>query len=115
MKNALTGLVLALAISLPANAEEIVYEAEIVEHLLEPCIWEGIKETDAAKKLGKEHAIRFAMWITGKSKLQSAIDDVLPMITGRDWEARQIAYQFYMIACKDGVAEKLEKSPCPEC
>ncbi len=93
---AVTVVVLASLISSPAYAQD--YRAEIIQHIVDPCLLHSANRSGLVEKLGREQTLAL-MKIMTPDMVEKSVKAALPMVMGKSYGDRMTIYKFSAAIC----------------
>ncbi len=77
------------------------YRNEIVKFSIDPCVLVSVRNNGLDKTMGKEEAIALVKAMTPKP-LENMVKDLMPLVTGQDFNARKVLYDWSRENCISG-------------
>lgn len=85
-----------------SSAETSNYRSEIMTHVFEPCWRVSIRRTGLDKQMDEEQALA-VMRILQKEQVEAGMSALLPLVSGKEWAARELLYTVSLDACLEGI------------
>ena len=85
-------------------AETSNYRSEIMNHVFEPCWRVSIRRTGLDKQMDEEQALA-VMRVLQKEQVEAGMSALIPLVSGKEWTARELLYTVSLDACLKGVEQ----------
>lgn len=101
------GTAVWLAVDWMFGDDDVDYRAEIMESVVEPCLYRsierGIDDVKDLKKVMSNEEIMEFIRITGHASLDEMVDKITPLVVGREPSERKVVYRAHRRICFEGV------------